>query len=457
MQRLRTALVNRNYARLWYGEAVSAVGDYMFDTTLVLWVATGLARGKPWAPAAVSGVLVAAGAAVLVVGPFAGVFVDRWSPVATMLRTEVIRAALAAALAALTFLPTRDLPRWAWLFVLYAVVFLLNAAGQFFAPARLATIGDLVAGEADRARAAGLGQATMAAAAIIGPPLAAPLVFTFGLQWALAANAASYLVSYTTIRSLRLPRREVPGAWGGAGLRGDFVAGLRFFAGNRFLVGLLSITVICQLGTGTIPALNVFFVTRNLHGGPGMYVVMSTVFGAGAILGALGAGAVVRRLGSRATIWAGLIVCGAVFLVYARQSSLWAGLVLLAVFGVPLAVLNTAAIPFLLAVTPGEYLGRMFAVFNPVNQLASVLSVALAGFVASTALDGFRVTAGGVRFGAIDTVFVVGALLILGAGLVAYRVLPQPERLPSPSSVPPVVAPPAVSTGDGPEAGTKAA
>lgn len=42
-------LINHDYARLRYGQAVSVVGDMVFDTTLVLWVATVLARGKAWA------------------------------------------------------------------------------------------------------------------------------------------------------------------------------------------------------------------------------------------------------------------------------------------------------------------------------------------------------------------------------------------------------------------------
>lgn len=92
-------LINRDYTRLWYGQAISVLGDYMYDTTLALWVATRLGRGHSWAPAAMSGVLLAAGAAVLVVGPLAGVFVDRWNRKGLMLRTEVVRAVLVGALA----------------------------------------------------------------------------------------------------------------------------------------------------------------------------------------------------------------------------------------------------------------------------------------------------------------------------------------------------------------------
>src|ERR1700685_490845 len=185
MSRLSSALINKNFARLWYGEAVSTTGDYVFDTTLVLWIATVLARGKTWGPIAVSGVLLAFSAAVLLVGPLAGVFVDRWDHRVTRMRTELIRAALPGLLTVLAFLPTHDLPVWAWLSLIYMVVFALNATGQFFGPSRFAIIGDIVTGEADRARAAGITEATVATAMIVGPPLAAPLLFSVGLQWAL--------------------------------------------------------------------------------------------------------------------------------------------------------------------------------------------------------------------------------------------------------------------------------
>ena len=96
---------------------------------------------------------------------------------------------------------------------MYLVVFVLNASGQFFNPARFATIGDVVHGDEDRVRAAGLAEATTSAAGIIGPPIAALLLLTVGFQWALALNAISYVVSYLAIRFLRLapgPARQPP-------------------------------------------------------------------------------------------------------------------------------------------------------------------------------------------------------------------------------------------------------
>ena len=424
---LRRALVNRNFAKLWYGQAVSAVGDTVFGTTLVLWVSQVLVRGSAWAPAAVSGILVAAGAAVGLVGPVAGVFVDRWNRKLTMMRTEAIRAAMVTGLTGLSFVPVRDLPIGLWLVVVYLVVFVLNGVGQFFNPARFATTGDVVHGEQDRIRAAGLAEATVSAAGIVGPPIAALLLFTVGFQWALAVNAASYVVSYLAIRLLRLtpgPRSPVLAEAGSTGLYAEFSAGLRLFARNRFLVTLLTVTMICQCGTGAISALNVFFVTRDLHASSGLFGIAETAMGIGFIIGALAAGRMVRWIGARALTWLGLLATGVLAAGYALQRSFPAGLVLLVIYAIPIAMLNTAVAPLLLDAAPREYMGRVMAVFMPVNQLASMVSVVISGWLTSTVLRSFRASFGGITLNSVSLIFVVAGGLIFASGVRAFAALP---------------------------------
>ena len=426
---LQRTLINGNYAKLWYGQAVSAVGDCVFGTTLVLWVSQVLASGRSWAPAAVSGILVATAAAFALVGPVAGVFVDRWNRKSTMMWTEVIRAAMVAGLTGLSFVPVRDLPVGLWLAAVYLVVFVLNASGQFFSLARFATTGDVVHGEDDRVRAAGLAEATTSAAGIIGPSIAAPLLFTVGIQWALAANAASYIVSYLAIRFVRLTAEPRPAAPAGAGetsLRAEFFVGLRLFARNRFLVTLLTVTMLCQCGTGAISTLNVFFVTRDLHASSHLFGVAETAMGAGFIVGALSrAGRMVRWIGARALTWSGLLATGVLAAGYALQRSFPAGLVMLAIYAMPIAMLNTAVAPLLLDAAPREYLGRVMAVFNPVNQFASMLSVVISGWLTSTVLRSFRASFAGVTLNSVSLIFIVAGGLIFVSGIRAFAALPS--------------------------------
>ncbi|MFD3534645.1 MFS transporter [Streptomyces sp. NPDC058664] len=437
----RLTLINRDYTRLWFGQAVSSVGDAVFSTTLVLWVATVLAKDETWAPVAVSGVLMASSAAVLVIGPLAGVFVDRWDKRGTMLLSEAVRGVLVALLTVVSFLPTDALPAGVWLALVYVTVLLLHAAGQFFSPARFAILADLVKGDADRARAAGIAQATGETAWIIGPPLAAPLLFTAGLQWALLFNALSYAVSYVAIRSIGVrPTPAGPAGAGspekpggkpsgkqGGGLRREFTDGLRFFARSRFLVALLLLAVIGQFGIGALSTLNVFFTTDNLHAEPHLYGYVGMAMGVGGITGALCAGRVVQWFGARRSTWISLLVSGVLLVAYSRQGGFLAGVALLFVFAVPLTVLNTAMAPLLLAAAPPDYRGRVMAVFYPVTKLASMLSAVLSGWLAGSVLHGFAGSVGGLRFGPIDTIFAVSGLIVVLSGVYAWLALPGTE------------------------------
>ena len=437
-QSIAKQLINRDFARLWYGQAISSVGDYVFDTTLVLWVAVELGAGKAWAPAAVSGLLLAAVIAIVVVGPIAGVWVDRWNRKRTMLGTEAVRAVLAGAMALISLIPQHDLPIPVWLVVIFVIVFLLNSAGQFFNPARQVTIGQVVTGEEEQTRAFGIGNATTAVAGMIGPPLAAPLLFTSGVTWALVINAASYVVSFLAVRSVRVPEPETaaePGAEGAAvetpaapGFWADFREGLSFLMRDRFVRTLLLVAMICQAGSGALNTLDVFFVTGNLHVAAKYYGVLSVGAGAGLIIGSLVAASVVKRFGAARTTSAVLLLSGLIFLLYTRQTTFAAGFALILLFTIPLAIVNTSAAPMFLAAIPRRLFGRVMSVFAMLNQGTQMLSMLLAGWLASTSFRDFHARVLGVHVGPIDTIFTVAALLLVLGGVNAFLTLPASMR-----------------------------
>src|ERR1700683_599262 len=443
VRRLRPTLINRNYTRLWYGQATSSIGDSVFTTTLVLWVVTVLAKGKPWAPAAVSTILLSVGIAVLVVGPLAGVFVDRGDSRLTMLRTDQVRCGIVLVLAALSFLPAHDLPVGVWLGIIVVVVFALNAAGQFFTPARYTPVRDIVEGDADRARAAGIAQATGQTALIVGPPLAAPLLFTVGLQWGLLFNALSYAVSFMTIRLIRPPEGGFDKPVAKASWTKEFGAGLRVFARSRLLVALLTIAMIGQCGVAALGALDVFFLNLNLHSPLRLYGYLGMSLGIGGVVGALLAGRVVQSLGAKRTAWVGLIVGGLLLIIYSRQTIFLPAVALIFLAALPITILNTAMAPILMTAAPKEFMGRIVSVFQPATQAASMLSVVIAGYLASTVLRGLHTSVAGIHIGAIDTIFSVAGILIVLAGFYARAALPGPAPASAPAGAPGGAATPA--------------
>jgi MFS family permease len=421
---------NRNFVRLWAGQAVSIVGDFVFDTTLTLWIGVVLLRGRTFAPAAVSGLLIVVAVVTMVVAPIAGVFVDRWDRRRTMLVTDLVRAALVGGLTAVVFLPAGTLSNVTLVVLAYAVVACSTAAGQFFNPARFAMIGAVVPAGPDRSRAGGIGQATNSIAAIVGPPLAAPLLFAVGVRWSLLINAASFLFSFLAVRAVRVEPAPDPAGGARGGFRAEFLAGVRYVAANRVLRTVLIAVCVVTVGTGALNALNVFFVTDNLHAAAHWYGTIGMAEGIGSVLGALGAAAIAARLGNARVFAVGLVVVGLGTIVYARMPALLAGLVVIVVLAVPLGALNSVLSPLVLDATPPRLVGRVISVLNPTQQVASLAGVAVAGWLASIVLLGFDADVAGVHLGRLDTILLAAGLLVLIGGVYAMVALRGVDRAP---------------------------
>ena len=139
-----------------------------------------------------------------------------------------------------------------------------------------------------------------------------------------------------------------------------------------------------------------------------------------------------RWIGARTLIWSSLLATGILAAGYALQRSFLAGLVMLAVYAMPIAVLNTAVAPLLMDAVPREYLGRVMAVFNPVNQFASMLSVVVSGWLTSTVLRSFRASFAGTDLNSVSLIFIVAGGLIFVSGLRAFAALPSVSTPPVP-------------------------
>lgn len=421
-------LINRNFSLLWAAQAISQTGDFVFDTTLTLWVGTVLLDDRTYAPAAVSGLLATVAVATLLVAPLAGVHVDRWDRQRIMLASDLIRATVIGATAALAILPDHTLPAGVTVALVYLAVFLNAGVSQFFNPARFALTGEIVAKE-QRAKAAGIGQSTQAIASILGPSLAAPLLYTAGLRWALILNTASFLVSYMLLHAIRPPAATTTTPSGPANFRKELMAGLHMTASNTVVRAVLVVIVIVTIGSQALYVVNVFFVTDNLHADPQWYGTFYMALGLGMLGGAVLATPLGRRLGHRRAFSLGLAVTGLLLVGYSRATGLAAALAIMVAVGVAMAVLNAALAPVLVDAVPPSYLGRVFSVLNPVQKLAGIIGTGLAGWLASTVPQDFHASLGGLHLGRIDTILTLSGLLIALGGLYSIRSLH--ERSPS--------------------------
>lgn len=423
--KLRSLLINRDFALLLGGDAVSCIGDYVFGTTLILWVAVVIAPGQSWAPLAVSGVALAGAIPTLLVGPFAGVFTDRWNKRTTMLWMDATRAVLIATLlvAARGGLPI------AWqLGMIYGVIFLASVCSQFFSPSILILVGDIVPA-ADRARASAMSQAASSLALMIGPPLAAPLLFSVGVQWAIVVDSLSFAVSFLAVRALHVATpdsgdaAETPADQQGATFLREFRAGIQFFLHNTVLTTILSTLAIVVLGGAALSTLNVFFLIDELHTPDSMFGFLGMVGAVGGIAGALLAAVLAPRIGAVRCYWLALLVAGLLMLGYAQLTTFASALVVLTLLSVVDSVPEVALGPLILQATPREFLGRVSGVIQPSLSAVRMLSAVLVGFLASAVLRGFHAHLLVFTFDPVITIFSGAGILVLVGGVYAMVTL----------------------------------
>lgn len=414
----RHPLINRNYTLLWTGRTISITGDYVFTVGLMIWIALVLGRGHAWAPLAVSGALLASTLPVVVAGPLAGVFVDRWNKRRTMLWSDALRAGLLAVLVViLSGGAVGALPAGPLLAVVYGTLILVNGCDQFFRLSMVSLIPSIVP-EREQPRALGMGQAAAALAMIVGPPIAAPLVLTFGIRWALIVNALTFLISYATVWAIDPPPAPAPSSRA-ADFGRELRAGWHFVLGSRVLVTMMLASVTAMLGGAAINTLDVFFVTHNLHTPGSWYGLLDGVFGVGAVAGAVLAAAFAERLGLKRVLWSSLLLLGLLVMVYARLTSFAPAAVLLFCCGIPMAALQVGFGSLMIRVTPQHLVGRVSAIMDPLAVLAMLVGTVGSGYLDSVVLRGFHAHLFGAIFGPVDTIFTAAGALVLAGGIAA--------------------------------------
>lgn len=406
-------LINRNFTLLSIGQAISNIGDFVYSTTLLIWV---FSLGG--SAAAVSGVLVAQYIPNFLIGPLAGVFVDRWNRLRTMLTSDLTRAAIA-------LLPIFA-PAELRLPTIYLSVFLLSSISCFFMPARSGLTQVIVADE-EQGQAASVGQVSFALAIIIGPALASPLYFLVGPIIAISINAASYIVSALCLWLMRVPVADLsPAAMrartgslnqeepphGASAILRELRAGFGFVLQTRVLLVVTLLCLIGMFGGGMVNALDIVFVKQRLHTSPEFYGYLTAAGGLGALVGAIVAGLLAKRVQARHMLAGSLIGLGLFLGIYALQTWFWIALAFSFIASSANGGLEVGFAPILMLNTPRHLMGRVQAVINTAMFGASLLSIALAGALGS--------------FVPVYLLLLIGGILIAIAGIFGWLALPAP-------------------------------
>lgn len=365
---------DRNFVRLWLAQSISAFGARITRDGLP--VAAVLTLGA--SPAQIGLLSALANGPALVVGLAAGGLVDRSRRRRLMIWADVGRALVLAAVPVAALLHVLALPQ------LYLTAALVGAASVLFEIADHAYLPSLVAREDLTAANASL-SSTEAVAEIAGPALAGVLFQVFAGPVAIAANAATYLVSAAVLGTIRRPE-PAPVSEPQVRWMEDVTKGFRTALAEPLVRPLLLIAGWQSLFGGVFGALYVIFCLKVAHLTPGLLGLTIAAGGIGALAGALVAGMMSRRLGfGPAILVAQLAYGGALLLVPLAPGEPIGGMTSLLIaqlFGDAFAIASIVlAVSLRQTVIPDALLGRVGAAFKAVGGGGAVIGALVGGVV----------------------------------------------------------------------------
>lgn len=371
-----------DFALLWSGQSVSALGDGVF--TIALAIVTLQIDAHP---AALAYVFAARAVPAVCFALLGGVVVDRYSRRVTMLASDAGRGIVVGVVALL--LARGELRLWE----LIVMAGLFGTADAFFGPASMAIVPELLDA---RLLAQGNALSQMSgqlAQGLIGPAFGGAIVGALGAAWSFGIDAISFGVSAACLALMRLRSQ-------GTGTRGSAVAeakeGIQYVRSHRWLwASLLGAALANFFGIAPLGVLLPVLVRTDLHASA---FALGLVFAAGGAAGVL-ASLIVAKLGSPrrmvTVMWTAYAGGGIGIFLMALAHQVWL-VALLSALEVGLILYGDVLwVAMMQALVPREFLGRVSSLvflfafsLGPLGILGGGLAASVIGVRAALVLCG---------------------------------------------------------------------
>jgi len=384
------ALKYRNYRLYFSGQSVSLIGTWM-TRIATSWLVYRVS-GSAW----LLGVVGFAGQVPsFLLGPLAGVWVDRWDRHRLLVVTQVLAMLQSFALAILAL--TNRITMWE-IIALSIFQGLINA---FDMPGRQAFVVEMVESREDLGNAIALNSSMVNAARLVGPSIAGVIIAATNEGWCFFIDGVSYLAVIASLLMMKLNNHGFTLAkdkkvW--HQLREGFSYAAGFAPIKKILILLAVVSLVGMPYTVLMP----IFASDVLHGGPNTLGLLMGASGVGALAGALFLASRRTVLGMGKYIVVSAAAFGVGLITFAYSHFLSLSLLLMLVTGggfmVQMAVSNT----ILQTIVDEDKRGRVMSFYTMAFMGTAPFGSLLAGMVAD-------------RIGAPATLAFGGVGCILGA------------------------------------------
>jgi MFS family permease len=368
----REVLRGKVIRRVWYAQIVSLFGDFLALFAVIAVVSFRM-HGTP---NQLTGVQIAYMMPLVILGPLAGVFVDRWPLKPTLVASDLLRAALALLLIFSTSI-------WQ----VYAVLAALSCVSSFFGPAQSVTIRTHVPREGLIAANA-LMQIGFMSSRIIGPATAGALVAAFGPGSCYAIDVLSFVLSASLIGSVMIGRppadtaaeqsssNRIHAIWR------DMAEGMTFIFHHAAVLFVVLAMAAGLFTIGCFGPLIAIYVRETLHASERLFGLVSGMIGVGLLTGTQGIRRLARHASNDTLVLSGLAGIGAGVFVLGAAPFIAAALFAAFTIGFAFAAIIVPAQTLMQQETPHAMLGRVSSTVTSVVFLAQILGLVLSGVFA---------------------------------------------------------------------------
>jgi MFS family permease len=361
------ALRHRNFRRYFVGHAVSTLGTWIQQVALA-WLVYRLTGS-----AALLGLTTCmALLPQLLVGPFAGAWIDRHDKRRLLILVESLLGVQALALALLT------VGEWITPTLLVAMATLLGVLNALDTPLRQSLLSQFVDDRADLPNALALNAMLFTSSRFVGPPLAGLLLGVSSEALCFALNGASYLALVIGLLRIRIQ----PAAMALGSYRNLLGEGLRYALGSRQVRAMMFSVLAINLTASSYVVLLPVFAKDIFAGGATTLGWLWGAAGLGSLLSSLFLASRLKVDSLPKTILAASGATALALLAFAWSDLLALSLAAMAVIGAGITVSNVGTNIVLQSNAPEALRGRVVSLYTSIRFGFDALGGLLAGLLA---------------------------------------------------------------------------
>ena len=376
---------NKGFTRFWLAQLVSQFGDRVNQMALV-----GLVALKhPGSPVELAKLLTFTIIPVFIVGPIAGVYVDRWDRRTTLCVCDFIRGAIVICIAFFLIDMRSMLP-------VYAAVFLVFCLSRFYVPAKMSFIPDIVH-EGDLHVANSLVSVTGMIAFVLGALFGGLIVEWHGPRGGFIWDAATFLVSgllvfsITRLKKVHLTKDEVISTGKEMistihkTVFGEIRDGILYIVSQKDILFIVYVMTILFMAAGSIYVVIIVFVQETFRTVTKDLGYLAVALGVGLFLGSMAYAQWGKKISRFQSIFFCLILGGIMMSVFAfvvaTSQNRWVGMTLAGILGIVVGPIVIASNTIVHYVCSAEMRGKVFASLEFVMHLAFLLAMFLSSFL----------------------------------------------------------------------------